>query len=236
MDISLDNLVFETTRRCNMHCPHCLRGDAQNRDITEAVIDAALSEINSIAILTLTGGEPTLNVPAIRYIAKRVAELGIFLGHAFIATNGKEVGFDFLAACLELFSLAQEPEMNGLALSADDFHEEISAENLKRLELLSAFTSPGKKADSTKSPLLNLGRARNLNGYMKMEKEYVKGWAECDDDSIFIGTTLAVTVDGAILTDSDYEYAGTDKICVGNVFDPNWVQQIAEKFNNGTEV
>ena len=31
--------VIEVTRRCNMQCRHCLRGDAQNVDISNEIID-----------------------------------------------------------------------------------------------------------------------------------------------------------------------------------------------------
>jgi len=33
MKIEIEDLVIETTRRCNMACPHCLRGPAQNADM-----------------------------------------------------------------------------------------------------------------------------------------------------------------------------------------------------------
>ena len=36
MEIYVESLVIEVTRRCNMRCEHCLRGDAQNLDISTA--------------------------------------------------------------------------------------------------------------------------------------------------------------------------------------------------------
>lgn len=33
MELCLESLVVEITRRCNMKCPHCLRGNAQRVDI-----------------------------------------------------------------------------------------------------------------------------------------------------------------------------------------------------------
>ena len=35
-----NNVVIEITRRCNMCCAHCLRGDAENVDIQEKYINA----------------------------------------------------------------------------------------------------------------------------------------------------------------------------------------------------
>lgn len=43
MRIYAANSVFiEVTRRCNMCCAHCLRGDAESIDIQEKYIDAFL--------------------------------------------------------------------------------------------------------------------------------------------------------------------------------------------------
>ena len=38
-DISIDSLVLEITRRCNMSCEHCMRGEAQNIDMDLSIID-----------------------------------------------------------------------------------------------------------------------------------------------------------------------------------------------------
>ena len=31
--VIFNTVIIEVTRRCNMSCPHCLRGDAQNVDM-----------------------------------------------------------------------------------------------------------------------------------------------------------------------------------------------------------
>lgn len=36
---------FELTRRCNMRCRFCSRGEAQDIDITKEIIDKALDEL-----------------------------------------------------------------------------------------------------------------------------------------------------------------------------------------------
>lgn len=37
--IAIDNLVVEITRKCQLKCAHCLKGDAQNVDMSVDVID-----------------------------------------------------------------------------------------------------------------------------------------------------------------------------------------------------
>ena len=61
---SANSVFIEVTRRCNMCCAHCLRGDAENIDIQEKYIDAFLDSFEKgacISSLTFTGGEISLN-------------------------------------------------------------------------------------------------------------------------------------------------------------------------------
>lgn len=45
MEIYVNYLAIEVTRRCNMKCNHCLRGDAQNLDISTAVLSGIASSV-----------------------------------------------------------------------------------------------------------------------------------------------------------------------------------------------
>ena len=88
------NVVIEVTRRCNMCCAHCLRGDAEAVDIQERYIDAFLDSFANagyISSLTFTGGEISLNIPAIRYTLNAVRERNISVGSFYMVTNGKAV-------------------------------------------------------------------------------------------------------------------------------------------------
>lgn len=66
----IKNMSIEITRRCNMSCAHCMRGDMQNVDLSHQDIRNVLKYVKDIHSLTLTGGEPSLNPEAIRYILK----------------------------------------------------------------------------------------------------------------------------------------------------------------------
>ena len=45
MDIRLDYLVIEGTRRYNMKCPHCQVGNAQRVDMDTKAADSALGDV-----------------------------------------------------------------------------------------------------------------------------------------------------------------------------------------------
>lgn len=86
--LTFDNLMIEVTRRCNMKCAHCLRGDAQNIDIDYRYIDDLLDQVEVIGFLEITGGEPTLNLDAIKYILNGLCKRGIPLLGFSLFTNG----------------------------------------------------------------------------------------------------------------------------------------------------
>lgn len=86
--IDFDDLSVEVTRRCNLSCPHCMRGEAQEKDILPDTIDKLLDRTNKIDTLLFTGGEPTLNISAMRYFLDGLKEREIPLCLLIISTNG----------------------------------------------------------------------------------------------------------------------------------------------------
>ena len=54
--IVFNQLTVEITRKCNMACAHCLRGDAENVDLTNMDIDGVLDQAEAIGRLIITGG------------------------------------------------------------------------------------------------------------------------------------------------------------------------------------
>lgn len=133
-------------------------------------------------------------------------------------------------ACIELFSVAADGEFNGLALSSDMFHEPISRHNIDLLRILAPFTDADKNVDWDSIPLINLGNARTLTGYQKRDVyRYEPEYEVYDDELCFTEGNICITVHGDILSDCDYEYANTDSIKIGSVFDPDWAQRLLDK-------
>lgn len=176
-----NNVFIEVTRRCNMCCAHCLRGDAESIDIQEKYIDAFLDNFEKgayISSLTFTGGEISLNIPAIRYTLKAVKERGIAVGSFYMVTNGKAVDkmADLAMASLEWWAYCDEKDdyMCGLCISSDNFHEAIPYESKSILSGLK-YNRNDKVTDFHLAYLLNEGRAKNLdsNIYKKREPKSV---------------------------------------------------------------
>lgn len=86
--VTLGKLEIELTRRCNMMCQHCLRGEPENKDIDLSSIDAVLDQTDMVGYLMYTGGEPLLRLDAMEYVAKGFRKRGILLLKLHIVTNG----------------------------------------------------------------------------------------------------------------------------------------------------
>lgn len=84
------NLAFELTRRCNLACRWCARGNPQNVDITKEIINKTLDEIEPFYFcnIELTGGEPQMNPDMVLYFAKQIANRHIKTEKVTIQTNG----------------------------------------------------------------------------------------------------------------------------------------------------
>ena len=86
--LTFEFISIELTRRCNMKCRQCLRGEAQDVDIDHRYIDALLDQTQLIGRLFLTGGEPALMLDTIEYIANELCKRGIPLLNLELYTNG----------------------------------------------------------------------------------------------------------------------------------------------------
>lgn len=86
----LFQLKFDITRRCNLNCKICMRGNAQNQDITQDIIDKTLAEVKDcyISAIQISGGEPFLNPDMFEYLINKIIENRIAFGSLGIYTNG----------------------------------------------------------------------------------------------------------------------------------------------------
>ncbi len=140
------DLVIEVTRRCQIQCDHCLRGDAQDLDIKLSDIDKVLT--GYINNLTFTGGEPSLNVKAIEYTLAMCKARDIEVYSCYIATNAVDISDAFLVACLRWYDYCEEMSVQH---SNDNYHYNADSSMLKGL---SFFSEKGNRMT-----LINQGRA-----------------------------------------------------------------------------
>lgn len=80
--------LIEVTRKCNLKCRHCLRGEAENITITKEMIDNYFDNIDGILTLNFTGGEPLLAIDEIEYAIDKIIKDKIRVASLAVITNG----------------------------------------------------------------------------------------------------------------------------------------------------
>lgn len=157
----INNLTFEITRRCNMTCKHCLRGDSQNIDISEEIIDKTLSQIYKIDYLLFTGGEPSLYPKAIEWVINGLIKYNIKLKYFGVIINGKVYSQEFVDNLNKLYQHCLEKDKCCLRISQDRFHEFIDTKNISLYKENCFFKCKAPKDAMEK--VLNEGNARINN-------------------------------------------------------------------------
>ena len=117
--LSIDSLVLEVTRWCDLECKHCLRGKRQRKSMQLPVIEALARNEIYIHGLAITGGEP-------RFGHKMLAEAAWKLnyGSVWLKTNGNKFSRKLADAYLLAWDKAEDNEISGFQISGDQFHPE----------------------------------------------------------------------------------------------------------------
>lgn len=164
--IEVDELVIEITRKCNMCCAHCLRGPAEDINISDDVIDRIFQDICYIGTITFTGGEPSLYPEAMDRILKQCKEHEIIVGSFYLVTNGKELSDRFLHSVLD-WAIYTAPydddEVSGISLSTDKFHDSITMDADAVLRRFRFYRDTDHKAYGPIIYLIREGRASELD-------------------------------------------------------------------------
>lgn len=219
MKICPTDLVLELTRRCNMRCADCMRGDAEDLDMPKRLIDNVFSACDEILTLTFTGGEPSLVPELIRYALSCARKYKVRIPEVYLATNGKEVPDKFLSALLDwhMYCLScgapgeewldadmskriidvrnQVDERAGVhvSLSMDYYHDDIPRGNvLKLCTLPNINTDKYHGTDpNDDSWILSTGRAY-WNGIGDTPVDHDRPWAYGEQ-----ATEIDLRIDGA---------------------------------------
>lgn len=178
--ITLNEVEIQLTRRCQIKCKHCFRGEAENKDITPEVIDAWLNQTEMIGLLHLTGGEPTLNLDMMEYLVKSLRKHGTLLMKLSLETNGYEKSerfIDILKEYAEVIKICHSFDLKKprtqdtitIAVSNDEYHkaEGCNPEEAYKYykEKLNGIASVFYQKDGL-IPVA-VGRGKNLNTTVK---------------------------------------------------------------------
>lgn len=145
MGMNVDSLTIEITRRCNMKCGHCIRGNAQPIDFDIKYFRDFIEKnnITGISDLFFTGGEPSLKVDLMRQVLDYMKKKDIYLNRFGMVTNGKRATDEFIHLLIDYHLFCQDDssiEDGGsyIEISNDMWHDENgqSRDAIARLKTL----------------------------------------------------------------------------------------------------
>jgi organic radical activating enzyme len=206
-------LIIEVTRSCNLDCYHCLRGEAEclnidNKHITEVL--GQLIEAQLDYAVTFTGGEPTLNLNAIKHYIAESKRLGVTHQSFYIATNGNDTSIDFAEVCLQLYAMANDKEICQVQLSNDMQHET----GYINTELMDGLKFFGKKHENDyfnyfdrNSGVLYEGTAKDYMSEDMARPTYIKEVVTKDDID---ETEIYLNCKGNIINGCNWSYDSQD--------------------------
>lgn len=198
--LSVDRLMIEVTRNCNMRCEHCLRGDAQRKSVSKSVI----RELNStfqISRLMFGGGEISSSPAGMQAVVENMT-LSPY-GAVWFSTNGKRVSSLFKDFVRWLKDFNSEL---CIQISRDRFHDPLPATEIWKLkdfaECMDIETyEAGKNLDY--SNLIAVGRAEHTGGRpVKVDRP--------DPESEYDIDFLYVSYDGRLFVSCDLSYEMMD--------------------------
>ena len=183
--LDVQDLLLEVTRKCNMKCAHCLRGDGDETSMNDNLLRNIFRNITQVGTLTFSGGEPSL-VPEVLTSALRIAKrYKIEINQVYVVTNGRDISNKFIGACngwhrycfessvrlpdfcdledsykaIRWNNHQDEPIGCHVALSMDIYHDDIPKESLLKLLTLPHLETSKYEPSPDDDWLIRSGRA-----------------------------------------------------------------------------
>lgn len=226
MQISINSLVIEVTRRCNIKCRHCLRGRPQNINIKEAYLDSLFSKVEYVSCLTISGGEPSIAFNSINKIIDSAIAHRVRIDNFYIATNGKRITYPFVKAVERLYNYCGDNDISCVHISNDIYHE--NCEDTDAFNYLLTFPFVGYKWNKNgydslsfdrsgryyykNGGIVNSGFAKE-NGIGSKKDSHNEIQIEIDDENEMFNIVegdIYLNCKGNIILGCDYSYEDQD--------------------------
>lgn len=229
-------LMIEFTRKCNLHCIHCMRGEAQNVTITKEIIDRIIESVEDCLRFQFTGGEPLLALDEIDYFINRVIEKDYQCEEIRFVTNGT-IRDSRVIEVLSKFCNHRDNNKVTISISNDQFHN--AEESRKTFEFYKKLTESiptfsieisndklGTKEDNTIIDFVVTGRAKNMSPeqlpeYTSKESAFdhricigkngeVKDWVICG---------IEISSNGNVIFPDQRSFETEDRMALGNIME-----------------
>lgn len=212
------DVVLEVTRRCNMKCAHCLRGYAQNMDMSQDTVNKFLDSAKSIGSLVFTGGEPVLNSELVIYIINRIINENIPLEYFYMVTNAGVFSEKLFSKIVKLYEYVEDKSLSNVFVSFDQFHDqsEVITKNSLRWKSLEFYGDAFERLDNNdfSDNLISDGMAEE-NKLGTINYHYSK-YLMVEDNNIY--GKFYLNANGGILSDYNMSYKTQENHILGSIF------------------
>ena len=229
--LQVSDLVLEITRKCNLHCMHCMRGNPQRLCMSNQVLWNTLRLVDSIGTLTITGGEPSLAPEVFEQLNQQLMWGKVQVGYFYIVTNGMPHNRyrRFLNAVERLYGWCEEQASCVLTVSRDQYHDEFDPhKHLDKFYMrdeghvmwgeFPPYFYPEER-NRKMWRILNEGRAIETQCGTEYEIEKQKPWELHPDGDYVIEPMVYVSANGNVTSDCNMSFERIDKERIGNVLE-----------------
>ena len=242
-EIMVQNLGLELTKRCNLNCAHCLKGESQKVDMDKDTIDAIFKQINEVNQLFFTGGEPTLAYQSLKEVIEAIKKYDVKVYKWAMDTNGTIYSPKFYMLLAELEEICMQTNrdrmIHGIVyISTDKYHLEAIEksgvnqkdymQNIIKTQRLPWFEGYRKLPNI----LINEGRAKQITERRKIEfRPMHYSLLEQENGYLLGGSGILVNVNGNI-TQCDCSHENQEKMYLyGNIKENNIVDIVKKSGN-----
>lgn len=244
--VFITTLEIIGTKKCNLACAHCMRGDAQNADISPETYDTIFDKFDVIENLNIGGGEVAVSPHVLNDLVESLEKHDTIVNEFALTTNATIASDEFIASLMRVkqyvnksassgVSLFRRPEVSNfhIVISTDDFHIE---EMLKKGYTFEDFINNiikfrqvfGDNSVELKYfsdfEVIDEGRGKNIE-QTKQVKKYIQkplssefAITNIDKASVITGM-LAISTDGEVLPCCNLSYDNEKVFSVGNIKD-----------------
>lgn len=229
---SIDTLIVEITRRCNLKCEHCIQGEAQNITITKKIIDKLFHQVDKVKEIRIAGGETLLEIETLEYMLQAIDLYGLETAAVSLITNGT-IRDSRVIEVFDGFVKKKNNRYVSMLISDDNFHDIdqskktlrfYSSINSNNKILIKLFSDSGEPNVNNGAPLTYSGRAITYiekNGFkdvsnIVIKENSIRTHQICVKENT-IKCMLQLSANGGIGLTLYADYETSDKLSIGNI-------------------
>ncbi|MBQ8215562.1 MAG: radical SAM protein [Clostridia bacterium] len=229
---SIDTLIVEITRRCNLKCEHCIQGDAQNITITKEIIDKLFHQVDKVKEIRIAGGETLLEIETLEYMLQAIDLYDLETTAVSLITNGT-IRDSRVIDVFDDFVKKKNNRYVSMLISDDNFHDIdqskktlrfYSSINSNNKILIKLFSDSGEPNVNNGAPLTYSGRAITYiekNGFkdvsnIVIKENSIRTHQICVKENT-IKCMLQLSANGGIGLTLYADYETSDKLSIGNI-------------------